>query len=200
MNDKQLNRRKNKLALMGLFLIFLAPVLFAWYFLYFSPAEKEHKNLGHLIQPARAFRDIKLQNPYENSQHSLFGKWNLVFLNKGECLEQCLANMYKVRQIRLAMSKHDARVQRVAVIDGFNESNHSEAFTEDYRGQLVLPSADLNEVENQHFMFDDKDPYSLDRIYIIDPIGNLMMFYESDANPMDIIKDLKLLLKSSRIG
>ena len=200
MNDKQLNRRKNKLALFGLFLIFLAPVLFAWYFLYVSPAEKEHKNLGNLIQPARAFSDIKLQDPYENSQSSLFGKWNLVFLNKGECLDQCLANMYKIRQIRLAMSKHDSRVQRVVIMDAVSDSITTNSFTEDYRGQLVLPADDLSDIENQHFKMDDKDPYELDRIYIIDPIGNLMMFYESDANPMDIIKDLKLLLKSSRIG
>ena len=36
--------------------------------------------------------------------------------------------------------------------------------------------------------------------YISDPLGNLMMSYPADINPKGILKDLKKLLRASRIG
>ena len=43
-------------------------------------------------------------------------------------------------------------------------------------------------------------PIEAQRLYIIDPLGNLMMSYPPDINPRGIMKDLKKLLKFSRIG
>jgi len=39
-----------------------------------------------------------------------------------------------------------------------------------------------------------------DHIYVIDPLGNLVLRYARDADPAGIIKDLARLLKISRIG
>jgi hypothetical protein len=39
-----------------------------------------------------------------------------------------------------------------------------------------------------------------ERVYLVDPLGNLMMYYLPDANPRGMIKDLHRLLKYSRIG
>ena len=47
---------------------------------------------------------------------------------------------------------------------------------------------------------DSDNPLNAHRLYIIDPLGNLMMSYEPDVNPRDIYKDLKKLLRGSRIG
>ena len=38
------------------------------------------------------------------------------------------------------------------------------------------------------------------RIYIVDPFGNLMMQYAKEAPPKDVVKDLERLLKYSRTG
>jgi hypothetical protein len=40
----------------------------------------------------------------------------------------------------------------------------------------------------------------VDRFYVIDPAGNLMMSYPASAEPAAIQKDLKRLLKTSQIG
>jgi len=45
-----------------------------------------------------------------------------------------------------------------------------------------------------------EDPLKMNRIYIVDPLGNLMMSYEPNVNPRDIYTDLKKLLRGSRIG
>jgi hypothetical protein len=39
-----------------------------------------------------------------------------------------------------------------------------------------------------------------DHIYVVDPLGNLMMRYPRDPDPSKMIKDLQRLLKYSRIG
>jgi hypothetical protein len=38
------------------------------------------------------------------------------------------------------------------------------------------------------------------RVYFIDPLGNLMMYYRPDADPGGMLKDLRKLLKYSKIG
>jgi hypothetical protein len=40
----------------------------------------------------------------------------------------------------------------------------------------------------------------LRHIYVVDPLGNLMMRYPEDPDPGRVIKDLERLLKLSRIG
>ncbi len=39
-----------------------------------------------------------------------------------------------------------------------------------------------------------------DHIYMIDPLGNLMMRFPKDPDPNKIKKDISKLLKASRIG
>ena len=98
------------------------------------------------------------------------------------------------------MSKHDHRVQRVVVLDMNDKSLYEESFTDEYKGQLILSKHELSEQEINNFIInEDEDPYQ-NRIFIIDPLGNLMMSYEAGAEPSGIIKDLKLLIKASRIG
>lgn len=39
-----------------------------------------------------------------------------------------------------------------------------------------------------------------DHIYIVDPLGNLMLRFPADPDPKGIMKDMKQLLKASQIG
>ena len=39
-----------------------------------------------------------------------------------------------------------------------------------------------------------------DHIYLVDPLGNVMMRFPRDADPSRMIKDLQRLLKYSRLG
>jgi hypothetical protein len=38
------------------------------------------------------------------------------------------------------------------------------------------------------------------RIYLVDPLGNLMLSYAPDANPKGMLDDLKRLLRLSHVG
>ena len=43
-------------------------------------------------------------------------------------------------------------------------------------------------------------PVMNDAIYLIDPFGNLMMRFSPELSPKSMLKDVKHLLKVSRIG
>jgi hypothetical protein len=43
-------------------------------------------------------------------------------------------------------------------------------------------------------------PAAADRVYLIDPLGNLMMWYAADARPKGMLEDLKKLLRLSHVG
>jgi hypothetical protein len=44
---------------------------------------------------------------------------------------------------------------------------------------------------------DDDQP---DSVYVVDPLGNLMMHYDARQNPKGLLEDLKKLLTLSHIG
>jgi hypothetical protein len=41
---------------------------------------------------------------------------------------------------------------------------------------------------------------NLNRVYLVDPLGNFMMSYPADADPTGMRKDLARLLRISQIG
>ena len=117
------------------------------------------------------------------------------------CDKLCMDNVYRMRQIHIAMDKHSLRVQKVLLLTEQTASELTKMLV-DFRGQQVI-NTDLIEayILLEKFRLTTTDnPLGAGRIYIIDPLGNLMMSFEPDANPRDIIQDLKKLLRASRIG
>jgi hypothetical protein len=72
----------------------------------------------------------------------------------------------------------------------------------DFKGQQIINNGliDIDELLNKFHLNENDKPLEAHRLYIIDPLGNLMMSYEVDTNPREIYKDLKKLLRGSRIG
>jgi cytochrome oxidase Cu insertion factor (SCO1/SenC/PrrC family) len=72
----------------------------------------------------------------------------------------------------------------------------------EFKGQQFI-DVDLINIDvllNKFRLNNADDPKNAGRIYIIDPRGNLMMSYAPNVNPKDVYKDLKKLLRGSRIG
>jgi hypothetical protein len=51
-------------------------------------------------------------------------------------------------------------------------------------------------------LLDNKRPAALPAggYYLIDPLGNLVMYFRPDIDPADMVDDVKHLLRLSRIG
>ena len=197
---------KKPLILLLLFAVFALPPLLSWFLFNYTDMGKNHRagEHGTLVVPPRPVPDWELTNlPDETgADKRLHGKWSLVYPLNGKCREACGRNLYKMRQLRLATGKYAQRVQRVMLVVNNDRHALTRAQLLDYPGQLLLfPENVDNETLLRLFRLSAGDqPFDHDRLYLVDPLGNLMMSYAAATEPEGIIKDLKRLLKYSRIG
>lgn len=185
--------------------IFLLPVLIATY-LYVSGWRPDGRSLQHgdLLQPARPLADAELQTPDNSSFRlsSLRGRWAIVYFGHLPCSEVCRNNLYKMQQVRLAQGRDAVRVQRLFVQLGAAPSDALTKIAADYPGIMALhgsqPSIDT--MARDFFTAQGTPLDGLERVYLVDPHGNLVMSYAPDADPSGMRKDLARLLKLSQIG
>jgi cytochrome oxidase Cu insertion factor (SCO1/SenC/PrrC family) len=188
-----------------LLLIFLTPTFVAWVMHQVGDGWQPEgsTNRGTLVHPAR---------PLELSQDLVYGgralaeylqgRWTLVYIGAADCGEPCRNNLYKMRQARLAQNENMKRVQRLFItgegevtqeLAGFLASEHPLM-------DVVMLVPEQFEQLSGFFSIDETPVRAAGRVYIVDPLGNLMMYYPPDADPSGLLKDLQKLLKYSRIG
>jgi cytochrome oxidase Cu insertion factor (SCO1/SenC/PrrC family) len=191
-------RKRNLRTVALLAALFFLPLVFSFYMYYGSDwrpvASTEH---GELYRPARPLpqaelRDSKGQvgpvNPFSE-------KWSLVYVGGGACDDACKTSLYFMRQTRLSLNNEMTRMNRFFLATSaccnneFLDSEHAGLVTLDASGPegaalvAAFPAAD-----REH------------SLYIVDPLGNLVMRYDTRENPKGLLDDLKKLLKLSHIG
>lgn len=185
-------RGRAKLLLLAAF--FALPVIagYAAFFLGLTPGS--NANYGELIAP-RPLADTALQRadgrPFRLSE--LGGKWVFVQFDAAVCDAYCERKLYFMRQVRTAQGKDMTRVERVWLLTdaGSPKAELLAAIT----GTHLVRALDRRLVAE----FPAERAVS-DHVYLIDPLGNLMMRYRRDPDPSRMIKDLQRLMEVSRMG
>jgi peroxiredoxin len=158
------------------------------------------KNKGELVHPARPLQGFALKNHQgeQVTENDLLGLWTLVEFAASSCIDDCMKNIYKMRQIRLALGKDAHRVQRVVITE---KPDHMAKLMADNPGtRLFLTTDNSAPLLNQFPGYSEGGISSIEqRIYIIDPLGNLMMRYPPNVDASDVLKDLRQLLKATWI-
>jgi cytochrome oxidase Cu insertion factor (SCO1/SenC/PrrC family) len=195
-------RRGSRTVIVVLILLFAAPLLAAWLLYFLGIHRAGAASHGELITPPRPLPDVMLIDPMASPQDAdehLHGKWTLLYVHPGECETDCAGYLYRMRQIRLVLGQNAHRLQRVWITDVNGRNLRSQL--EEYRGQLVLdldgPGSRLIEALK---ISPADNPLQSGHLYLIDPLGNLLMRYSPATDPGGIIKDLRRLMKYSRIG
>lgn len=198
MADETGYSRQNRIIIIALVLVFVLPVVTAWYLVFFTDAFRNVDSAAHgkLIEPPRLLPDVKLSGGKQGVDLNLHGKWTLLAVTDGTCGEVCRENLYRMRQIRLATGKDMNQVQRVLVYNEIDEE--MDAVASEYTGQLFLSLRGAGE-EFKAELFKDHGS-SNQGLFLVDTRGYLMMYYPYDTDPSGIIKDLKRLLRLSRAG
>lgn len=186
--------------LYALVALFFAPLLLA-FILYYGAAgwrPAGSTNNGDLITPARPLPEAALQTAdgADLKVAALHGKWTLVYIGAGQCDARCREALTLMRQTRLALSDNMKRVQRLFVATG--ECCDRTYLEAEQAGLIVARTSDSNFMAT--FARDAAPVEQAGRIYIVDPLGNLMMSYDPGAKPKGLFEDLKKLLKLSHIG
>jgi hypothetical protein len=181
--------RRQRRILVGVALMFFAPLAVA-FILYYGHAWHPggQVNHGELIQPPRALPDAGLPPPV-----SLQRKWTMLYVQRGTCEEQCFKRLYDTRQVRTALDREMDRVQRVLIADA--DCCDLKLLRETHADLVVVTRTAA--IEPLLKLLPEPDSR---RLYLVDPLGNVMMFYAADAPAKGLLEDMKRLLRLSQIG
>lgn len=175
-----------------------ASPLFLSYLTYYVIKPEGRTNYGTLLDP-RLYPMPKLDSVELNGETQELGaykgKWIMLQVSGSDCKEACNNTLLNMRQLRLMQGKEMSRIERVMLIT----DNHpvEQNLLREYDGTHFL-RANAKAIEA---WLPVEDGSTLqDRIYLIDPLGNLMMRYTIDADPNKMKKDITKLLKASSIG
>ena len=180
------------------FLPFVSAIVITKFFPDWSPLGTA--NNGTLVLPLVGVntRDLASIDGDVVTDATLSGKWSVVMFVDGTCAAPCLEKLEHTEEMRLLLNKDAHRIQRLLVFP-------SEASTDLPITQLREENSDIRIVKASPrwrgtFAIDGVEPMSSGRLFVVDPQGFLMMFYAPDVSPRLILKDLKRLLKTSRLG
>ena len=210
-----------------LFLFFALPVI-ASYFTYYVIKPQGRTNYGELVDPQRNVKALMVtavqgvtgsvdqgtaqgaaQGAGGSRLHSLAAtgpselgkiaplqqKWMLITIGPAACDEACSKRMFFVRQVRKTTGKEMDRVERVWLMT--DEATPDNKLLAEHVG-LQLLRAKTKDLEA---LFPTAAGNLMtDHVYLVDPLGNLMMRFPKEMDASKMKKDLIKLLKASRIG
>lgn len=197
-------RKTNQRTIIMLLAAFIVPVVAAYVVYINMDSVSKTRNYGELITPARPLVKLNL-NTIDNKPYTieqLKGNWHLVYLGKGACDKLCRDSLLKIHQTRLAQGKAMSRVRLLYIAANKPSQAEAETLLHDYSRLSVVTGnqASINEVIKLFQTQSGVNAMDSQQIYMIDPLGNLMMQYKNDTALIGIIKDLEHLLKISHVG
>ena len=186
--------KRGRVKLLALAAFFALPVLAGYIAYFFDWVPGSAANYGALIA-ARPLSQATLEGadgrPFRLSE--LHGKWLLVQFDSGACDAYCERKLYFMRQVRKALGKDMPRVERVWLLTDAQPPKR--ALLDAVEG-TYLARTGASAIAGEF----PAEQAASDHIYLVDPLGNLMMRYPRDPDPSRMLKDLQRLLRVSRIG
>ena len=189
-------RARNLRTVAALAALFFLPLALAFYAYYGSDWRPMGRvNHGALITPPRPLPPLVLPRTAPGhgpaAAETFRGSWTLVYVGDGKCDEDCRRALIVMRQTRLGLANDMSRVGRVWLVTGTCCAGEPDP------GLVVLDAsgsaagallAAFPAAGREHSLF------------LVDPLGNLMMSYDARSNPHGLLDDLRKLLRLSHIG
>ena len=188
-------RRRQRLKLLAVLAVCAAPVI-ASYLTYYVIKPDGRTNYGELVEPQRPAAGLSVTRPDGTAagMEAFRGKWVLLTAAPGACDAACAHRLYVMRQVRLTTGKERDRIERVLLLT--DQASPAATVLAEHEGLHVLRT----------------DPAALQRalpesqtlaapsVYVVDPLGNLMMRWPKNHDPGKVRRDVAKLLYLSGIG
>jgi len=170
-------RRRSRRTLILIAAVAVAPVIASYAAYYLFPRDRQ-VNYGELV-PTRP-------PPDGGALAEFKGRWVLVVAAPSACDAQCAAALYGTRQARTIQNKEMDRIARVWLVTDAAAPG----------AQVLAEHPDL--AVRRGTLADW--PAGAERIYLVDPLGNLVLAWPRDPDIKKMAADIGRLLKASRIG
>ncbi len=190
MTEPKTNR--GRLVFLLLAAVFLGPLALATWMYYAGQLQPEGRtNHGVLLEPIVNLPDSVAESPLHAAGD---GQWVLLYANDASCDEPCRHSLYTLRQSRLMLGREMDRLVRVFL---HGEIPPDTLFiAEEHQGLVALQDGALQDLLKTR----TPEELAAGGFYLVDPLGNLVMYFEPDINPSAMVEDIKHLLELSRIG
>ncbi|MFL9926543.1 cytochrome c oxidase subunit I [Herbaspirillum lusitanum] len=178
-------------------LVCAAPMI-ASYLTYYVIKPEGRNNYGTLIDPREyPIPDLGATELDGDpaSLANLKGKWLMVQVDGGDCNDACKKKLFTMRQLRLMQGKEMERIERVWLVN--DKAPLETMLIREYDGMEMLR---VDAAKLKAWLPVDAGTTAADHIYLIDPLGNLMMRFPRDPDPGKMKKDISKLLRASAIG
>ncbi len=172
--------------------VFLGPLVLASWMYYAGQLQPEGRtNHGALLEPIVSLPETVADSPLHAAGD---GQWVLLYANDAACDDPCRNSLYTLRQSRLMLGREMDRLVRVFL---HGETPLDTLFlAEEHEGLVTFQDVALQDLLEAR----KPEDVAAGGYYLVDPLGNLVMYFEPDINPSAMVEDIKHLLELSRIG
>ncbi len=190
-------QNKGRWKLLAVILVCASPLIFS-YLSYYVIKPGGRTNYGTLLDPRVYEGKVPPALTLEGKPASLAafkGKWVMLQAAPGDCQQACKDQLVAMRQLRLMQGKGMERIERVWLITDASPLDTMLMKVIDGTRMLRADPAAVGA-----WLPVEAGGTPSDHLYLIDPLGNLMMRFPKDAAPAKVSKDINKLLKASAIG
>ncbi|WP_371867975.1 SCO family protein [Pseudoduganella rivuli] len=190
-------RSRGRWKLLAVLAVCAAPMI-ASYLTYYVIKPEGRTNYGALLDPRQHPIPAMASTQLDGKPGTLDdykGKWIMLKVGPSDCAQACQDQLFAMRQLRTMQGKEASRIERVWLI---TDNEPLETVLLRVNDGTRMLRAPLDAV--QKWLPVEQGGKASDHIYLIDPLGNLMMRFPKDADPSKVKKDLGKVLKASAIG
>jgi hypothetical protein len=203
MKTCEIRKQKNsgRIKIVGLFLLFAIPIMLSCTLYYIMPPQGGTTNYGELIEPQRPIPPRLLvteslsESVPANFDRLFVKKWRLISVHRAAACDQlCVQKLFFMRQLRLAQGAQRIRIVPIWLI------------TDRLPVSPILRTAYGDAYAAGHFLY--VEPATLKQwlpiaagstmesyLYLVDPLGHLMMRFPAYPDSKKMHTDLSKLLK-----
>jgi cytochrome oxidase Cu insertion factor (SCO1/SenC/PrrC family) len=194
-NNKQ--QRRGRIRLLLILAVCIAPMLIS-YLTYYVIKPTGRTNYGTILDP-RNYPIPELKATQLSGEpvslNDYHGKWVMLQSAPADCDAACHERLTQMRQLRLMQGKDMERIERVWLITDAQPVDTM--MIREFDG-LHLLRVDAQALHAWLPVEDNTVPE--EHIYLIDPLGNLMLRFPKNSDPNKMKKDINKLLRASSIG
>ncbi|HEY1150217.1 MAG TPA: cytochrome C oxidase subunit I [Pseudoduganella sp.] len=196
-NNQDSRQRSGRMKMLAVLAVCAAPIA-ASYFTYYVIKPEGRNNYGALIDPRQYPIPAMASKQLDGTPARLEdykGKWIMLKVGGSDCQQECQDMLFAMRQLRTMQGKEMERIERVWLITDEQPLETMLLRVNDGTHMLRAPADAVAK------WLPVEEGAKLDQhIYLIDPLGNLMMRFPKNADPQKVKKDMAKLLKASAIG
>lgn len=201
MMSEEVKRDNLKPYMLWLLLLTFAAPIGAAFWLYSIGGTESTVNKGQFVKPGIQILEMGLANEDGSpvAEKQLYGHWHMMFYMGQDCDKVCEEKIYTLRQIKTSFHKDSERISNILI---HFEKNINPEFAD----KIASHYANFGryyankETFNKILGFSSDELMTQQIVYIVDPIGNVILQYDAENTAQDIISDMKRLLKASQIG